>query len=56
MCQRFRLLQIQRQAALIAVDAQEIRTLAVDKRRTIAPRIVPGFRTFDFHHVRAHVR
>ena len=53
--QRLRVLEVQRQAALAAVDTHKIGALAVDKGWTIAPRVVSSFGPLHFHHIGAHV-
>ena len=53
--QGLRVLEVQRQAALATIDAHEVGALAVDKRRPVATRIVPGLRALDLHHIRPHV-
>src|SRR5262249_13899950 len=53
--QRLRVLEVQCQAALTAVDTHKIGALTVDKRWTIAPRVIASFRALHFHHIGAHV-
>ena len=50
-----RVLEVQGEAALAPVDTHEVGALAIDKRRPIAARIVPGLRAFEFHDIRTHV-
>ena len=52
---RPRLLQIERQALLVAVDAEEIRTLLTDKRRSPPARVVAAAGLLDLDDPRAHV-
>src|SRR5262245_31963160 len=53
--QRLRVLEVHCQAALTAVNTHKIGALAVDKRRTIAPRVVSSFGALHFHHIGAHI-
>lgn len=48
-------LEVQRDTALVAVDAQEVSAFPVEKRGTISAGIVADPRAFYFHHVGAHV-
>ena len=48
-------LEIERDALLVAVDAQEIRALAVDERRSPGARVVAAARMLDLDDPRAHV-
>ena len=50
-----RRLEVQRQAFLVAVDAEEIRALAVDERRSPAARVVPLAGLLDLDDARPHV-
>src|SRR5215212_2171347 len=47
--------QVQRHAALVAVDAQKIAALTTLKWRSPRPRVVTDARLLDLEHVRAHV-
>ena len=50
------LLEIERDAFLVPVDAQEIRALTFEKRRTPGPCVVAFSRLFDLDDTCAHVR
>ena len=50
-----RLLQVERQALLVAVDAEEVRALAADERRTPRARVVAAAGLLDLDDARAHV-
>ena len=52
---RLRLLEIERQALLVAVDAEEIRAFFADERRSPAARIVSPAGLLDLDDARAHV-
>ena len=51
-----RVLEVQREAFLVSVDAQEVRTFAVYKRRTPRTRVVAEPRPLDLDDSGAHVR
>src|SRR6185295_9625409 len=51
----FRRLQVQADAALVAVDRQEVAADAVDERWPPEARVVAARRRFDLHDGRAHV-
>src|SRR4029453_6528308 len=51
-----RVLEVQREAFLVSIDAQEVRTFAVYKRRTPRTRIVAEPRPLDLDDSGAHVR
>ena len=51
----FGALQVEREAALVAVDAEEVRAPAVADERPPRPRIVAGLGFLDLDHVGAHV-
>ena len=52
---RLRLLQIERQALLVPVDAEEVRTFFADERRSPPARVVPAAGLLDLDDPRAHV-
>ena len=49
------MLEIERDALLVAVDAEEVRALALEKRRSPGARVVAFARLFDLDDARAHV-
>ena len=51
-----RLLEVEREAFLVAIDAEEVGALARHERRSPGARVVASPRTFDLDHARAHVR
>ena len=51
----FGLLEVERDAFLVAVDAEEVRALALEKRRAPRARVVALARLFDLDDARAHV-
>src|SRR5207249_12340595 len=51
----FRLLEVERDAFLVAIDAQEVRALALEERRAPRARIVALARLLNLDHARAHV-
>ncbi len=54
-CRRGRCFEVERQALLVAVDAQEVRALAAEERRTPRARVVALARLLDLDDARAHV-
>src|ERR1017187_3418457 len=52
----FRGLEIERDAFLVAVDAQEVHAFPVDERRTPGARVVALVRLLDLDDARPHVR
>ena len=50
-----RVLEVDGDAFLVAIDAQEVRAFAFEERRAPGARIVAFARLFDLDHARAHV-
>src|SRR5581483_1274548 len=51
----FRRLEVERDAFLVAVDAEKVRALFADKRRAPGSRVVAAAGLLDFQNARAHV-
>ena len=47
--------EVERDAFLVAIDAQEVRALALEEGRAPRPRVIPLARLLDLDDARAHV-
>src|SRR5262245_32583140 len=50
-----RMLEVERDALLVAIDAQVVRALALDERRSPRSRVVAAFGMLDLDYARTHV-